>query len=307
MEPSIGRSIGVGFPAAKKGWKGIAVYAAGSLIIGGIVMGAVALTNVPDELRAGNTAADATLTDDGFADTAALDSLNQQQEAAADWLARAWPVLLLVLIVAIIGGLLLNGGQIGYMGDMVKTDNAGIPEFVAAAKRSFKPLLGAWGLSLLAAVVMALALGLVSLLFAALSFLPGALLGILGFLVGAALFVGLIWVAVRLAFWFIAIVVDQTGPIEALKQSFSVTKGHALKVLGLIVLMALISMAVGLVIQLLQAGVSAIPGVVGGFLGLVFGLIGLIANLFVGFALIGAFVRFYLDAKGEPQPEALNP
>ncbi len=300
MQPSIKRSIGSGFPAAKKGWLGILVYALGSLLIGGVVMGAVFLTGVPEELQ-GGAQNDSAFTEEGFAaDAAGVELLEQQQEAAADWLSRAWPVLLLVLLLAIGGGLLLNGGQIGFMGNMIQNDQAGIPEFVGAAKKSFKPLLGAWGLSLAAAVVMALALGLVSLLFAALSFLPGWLLGFLGFIVGVALFVGLVWVAVRLAFWFIAIVVDQMGPIVALKNSFEVTKGHTLKVLGLIVLMALISMAVGLVVQLLQAGASAIPGV-GGFFGIVFGLVGLVANLFVGFALIGAFVRFYLDAKGEAQ------
>ena len=366
MELSIGQALTRGFRLAVKGWQGIAVYAAGSLVIGLIVIGSLMLTGIPSELSQGPTlgagvdespverpaaralrpkaeaavaaTADATaetasapatetadeaavaaeeagepvdeavsagtdvaadLSDTGmqgmdtgsdvFDDTSADAPANDWEEAAFAWLARAWPVMLFSFLFAMLAGLFLNGGQIGYVGQLEATEQSSLPAFLASAKRSFVPLLGAWAISTGAVIAAALVIGLIAFILGLLTFLPGALLAILGVVLGIAATVGLIWLAVRLVFWFPAIVLDGLGPIEGLRASFAVTKGRWLKVFLLGVVVALVSMGVGLVFQVL--------GAAGGIVNVLVTIISMVVNLYMGFALLAVYISFYRGLK----------
>lgn len=365
MELSIGQALARGFRLAVKGWPGIAVYAAGSLLIGLIVIGSVMLTGIPSELSQGPTLgagveespverparalrskaeeavtapADATaegtvdaagetateaavaaeeagepvdeavstgtdvaadlsdtgmqgmddLGNDVFDDTGAAPT-SDWEDAAFAWLARAWPVMLFSFLFAMLAGLFLNGGQIGYVGQLEATEQSSLPAFLASAKRSFVSLLGAWAISTGAVIGAALAIGLLAFILGLMTFLPGALLAILGVILGIAATAGLVWLAVRLVFWFPAIVLDGLGPIEGLRASFAVTKGRWLKVFLLGVVVALVSMGVGLIFQVL--------GAAGGIVNVLVTIISLFVNLYMGFALLAVYVSFYRGLK----------
>ncbi len=361
MEPTIGGAISRGFRVAIKGWPGIAVYAAGSLLIGLVVIGTVLATGIPQELLqeaasaprltapaqpasaglrmpsadtaatteavdafaaeeesdtaslasdvmgAGQTVAD-TLEDedfgdfgDTFADVQPGNDLAAYEEIALEWLNRAWPLLVVAFIFAMLVGFWLNGGQIGYVGQLEATGKSNLPAFWASASKSFVPLLGAWGISTTGVIVVAGVIGLFGLLLGSLGALPGALLVILTLVFGVAATGGLVWLAVRLVFWFPAIVLDGVGPITGLKTSLSVTRGRWLQIFLLGLVAGLISLALGLVLQVFGAITGVIPGIFGTIVGFIFGLVGLAANLYLGFALLAAYVHYYRAFKVAPK------
>lgn len=227
----------------------------------------------------------------------------EQARVVGEWVRRAWPVLLLCLLIAIAGSIWLSAGQIGYVAKRVTTPHVPISEFWTAGTRAFLPVLGG---ALLSLVGLAGIVGIVLLFSMLLAILPDAARAVLGVLFAIALLVGLVWVLVRLAFWFIIIVADRQGPLAALKSSFRSTRGHWWRLAGLGVLMALISYAVWLPFTFLEwlgtvvgGGAALVAFVLIGNLG------GFVASLYVGFATLGAYVRFYQDTK--PLPASSHP
>ncbi len=209
-----------------------------------------------------------------------------------EWVGRAWPILLIGVLLYMAVGIWLLGGQIGYLAARVRTQQSSLSEFWAAGARAFWPLLGA-------SLLMLVAFGGLALIVvggAALSTaMPGWLLAILLVI----LWIALVWVAIRLAFWFIAIVVDHAGPVGGFRASVRATRGYWWRLFGLILLLALISFGVQLPFGLLE-GVGRLVGGAAALVTRVVGAVGGgIANVYVGFVFTAAFIRFYEDAKGE--------
>ncbi|MBI3331105.1 MAG: hypothetical protein HYZ96_03225, partial [Candidatus Omnitrophica bacterium] len=59
------------------------------------------------------------------------------------WFGRAWPLLLIALLLAAAGNVWLNGGQIGYLAKQVSGQRAPVSEFWVVGSRAFFPLCGA--------------------------------------------------------------------------------------------------------------------------------------------------------------------
>ena len=124
-------------------------------------------------------------------------------------------------------------------------------------------------------------------------------MNLLGLAAGAALFVGMVWLLIRVtAFWFIAVVADRLGPIVGLKAGFRETRKRFWRLLGLGLLVLLISLGATLPFALLEWVGTALGGGAGGALGLLGNLLGGLISLIVGVAVSAAFIRFYLDARG---------
>ena len=213
------------------------------------------------------------------------------------WFGRAWPALLIALLLAFAGNAWLNGGQIGYLAKQVTAQHAAVSEFWVAGSRAFLPLIGAWALSLLG---MAGAIAVLALVGTGLAALPEAARAVLGALIGFGFLAGFIWLIVRLAFWFIAIVVERIGPIAALKASFRVSRGRWWRLVGLGLLMALVSYAAWVPFGLLEWVGTLIGGGAAVALSLVGNVGGIVASLYVGFVALAAYLRFYEDAKSAP-------
>ena len=210
----------------------------------------------------------------------------QDQAVVQDWLRRSWPLLLLFVIIATLASVWLSGGQIGYVVKQVTAAPAPIAEFWNAANRAFVRLLG--GLALAAAVVAAL-----MAVSAALQLLPDAL----SLVLLLALVIAVVWLMVRLSFWFIMIVAEGRGPIAALGASFRATRRRWWRLVGIGALTGLISYAVMLLERLILWLAARIGGPFGMSLSLLANLAGTVASLYVAFAALGALVRFYEDAR----------
>ena len=313
MAPGIKRSIEEGFRAANKSVKGIAFYVGGLIVVTALTLGGIFVTNPPPELFQEPAAV---AVDEGvFAvdeDTMTLseavlaDEEQERTRIVSDWFGRAWFLILLSLLIAMAGNLWLSGGQIGYMAKQITGPPTPVSEFWVVGTRAFLPLLGGTAFVILGAGVLAL---IAALLGALATVLPDALSGVLAILLMVAFFVGGVWLLVRLAFWFIAIVTDRLGPVAALKASFRSTQTHWWRIFGLGVLMVLLSYAVQLPFALLGWLGGTIGGGVETALGLISSVVGTLVSLYVGFITLGAYVRFYEDVKTTPatSPARLSP
>ncbi len=224
---------------------------------------------------------------------------SEAAQVIGEWFGRAWPLLTLCLLVVIAGSIWLSGAQIGYVAKRVLAQQATLAEFLSAGSRSFVPLLGGSMLWILAVGVLILSAVLIALALSALgNVLPGWLVGLAAAALVLAALTGLMWIGVRLSFWFIAIVADRLGPMAGLKASFRSVRGRWWKVAGLIMLMALISVGAWVVAGLIETIGNVIGGGAATVLALVSNAAGVVANLYISFATIAACVRFYEDAKG---------
>lgn len=335
MGPSIGRSIREGFRAANRSWACMGVVAGLSvgiiLIVLVVALVSFFVTVSPAEL-ARETAAPAPETQQvapeataPATDAAPVDVFNELTTADdvappvqnattgqaedterlfREWFQRAWPVALPVALCAVAAFLWLYGGQIGYLAQRVTTQQASLSAFWAAGGRAFGPLVGASLLSLLIFGGGLLAVALLTGLVAAFAGpTPHWALVAVAVLFYLTLFIGWVWLSIRLVFWFISIVVDRLGPLAGLKASFRATRGRWWRVFGLSALLGLIGIGVWVPFGLLEALEKNVGGAAGPIIVLVSSLLNGAANLYLGFASSAAFIRFYEDTKSA-QPSA---
>ena len=227
----------------------------------------------------------------------------QARRVVTQWFRRAWPMLLVCFLLVMAANLWLTGAQIGYLAKRMSGGPAPLSEFWRSGTRAFGALLGATLIFGLVLVVLALALGLISWLFALLGpVAPKALVGVLSVIVGLGMLMGFVWVLVRaVSFWFIAVVVDQLDPMAGLKAGLRVTRRRFWRVLGLGLLVLLISYGVWLPFGVLEWISTQFGGGLGEAGRLLSNLLGGLASVFVGFAVSAAFIRFYQGARaGSP-------
>jgi len=229
-----------------------------------------------------------------------------QNEALNDALRRSWFGLVLLSIVVVVGMMWLEGGRTGYMAKQIRRVPVGISEFWVAGTRSLGRLLGSWLLSMAGVGIGLLVIILVAMLGAVAG--PGVSIA-LGVVLLIAALPALVWLMVRLGFWWIAIVVDGLGPIQAIKASFRATKGRWWKTAGLWGLLALIAIGVSLPFSLIEGIGRAVGGGVGMFLTIASALGSFaLANVYWMFLTTGSLIRFYEDTKGAAghQPSAVS-
>ncbi len=221
----------------------------------------------------------------------------ERDRILGEWLSRAWPILLLCVLLSMAANIWLTGGQIGYLAKLLNTQQARVSDIWAAGARSFGALLAGTLLSLVVGGGLMAVVFLVAWIFSLLSALPNWLLLTLGLVIGAAILIGIVWISVRLAFWFIAIVVDQRGPIVGLRASFQSTRGRWWQLCGLMGLLVLMAFGVSILFSVLENVGRIVGGIGGAVLGLVFNLVGAVVSLYVGFAVTAALITFYQDTK----------
>lgn len=298
MGPAIGRSIGQGFRAANGSWAGMACYAGCWAGVFLLVFLAMALSGVPRELFQAPVSATPPPTQAAPADAVAPAAPADQNRLVGEWLGRAWPMVGLVALLVLAAGAWLYGGQIGYLAARLRGQPATVATFFASGTTAFWPVLGSSLLSLAITAGAALVIALVAVLLSA---LPTTVAGVVGVVLVAAGVAALAWALVRMAFWFVAVVADQRGPLGGLRASFEATRGKWWKTFGLLALLVVIGMSATVVFNLL-AGLGAVLGGSGGaVLQIVVTILQvLLVNLYLGFAITAALIRFYEDAKAPP-------
>ena len=315
MGPAIGRSLKQGLATASRSWAGIGLFAGIWLIVAVIAVGSIAATSPPATLFEAplpaappaaappaptSPAPDATVAPPTVSPaTPAAPTVSAAQREAERtrqidaWFGRAWPLLLVCVLLFLAVNVWLNAGQIGYLAQRVATGQAAVSEFVAAGSRAFGALLAA---SLLMMLGVGVPLALFGILSVALP--PGG--RVIMLLLGLIAVVALVWAGVRLLFFAIAIVVDRMGPMAGFKTSFRITRGYWWKIFGLALLLGLLSYLVLLPFAFLEW----LGGVLGGMAALILGFFGnlgtLIASLFMGFASLAALIHFYRELRSSP-------
>lgn len=218
----------------------------------------------------------------------------QYERAMDDWFKRAWPMLLFCVLVVIAANIWINGGEIGYLAQRIKTQQARLSDFWKAGAHSFIALIGASLLGLLVIGAGALVVGLLVMAGGA---FPDAARGILVVLGVLFMLVAFVWIAVRLSFWFVAIVADGVGPIAGLTASLRASRGRWWRLAGLGILMALISYGIWLPFGLIEWAGNFIGGAAALVLGIFSNICAVLASLYMGFVTLAAYIRFYEDAK----------
>lgn len=202
-----------------------------------------------------------------------------------------------------VGGMLVQG--VGYLAIMALLSGQGRPtvgEAIMAALRALPCLIGATVLYF--AGLFALTL-VVSLVLGVLAGVSGAG-GLVATLVAAILILAMAYTSIRLSLLTPVIVREGvSNPIHALKRSWDLTKGNALRLFGFFVLLFLGYMAISLVLSLfiitpvaLLLGTGDITVLAGG---IVSGLIGAVASIVITAVLVEAHDQL---AGGEPGSEA---
>jgi len=145
MAAQIGASVVTGFRAANRSWPGIGLYAAGWVLLGVVGLASVLFTNPPPELFEEATVAQPAVTASQPQAAQAQSAARAQavrREAIIDaWFSRAWPGLLGLLVVYLLVTTWLSGGQLGYVTQRVRTQQARLAGFRAAGTKSFGALL----------------------------------------------------------------------------------------------------------------------------------------------------------------------
>ena len=226
----------------------------------------------------------------------------ERSRVIESWFRRAWPLLLIALLLFIAANVWLTAGQIAYLVKGVITGTARIGEFWTAGRDAFGSLLGAWCLAIFGVGGLALCLALLGFVMSLISgAVPRWLSAIIGALLGVTLFAGMIWLAVRLLFWFIAVVMDRLGPVAGLKASWRATQGRWWRAAGLGLAVMALSFLVSAAFGLIEWVGGRLGAGLGPMLVLLSNVAGIIANLYLGFWVTGAFVRYYADLKADLQ------
>ncbi len=222
----------------------------------------------------------------------------EQRIEARRWLSAAWPLFVPWLLCAGLIGLVLYGGQIGYVTQRLRTQRATIGEFWNSGWRSLIPLMGSILLMLAGAVgVFAIGAFCVLLLNGLARLAPSWLVLVLGIVLTVGVIVGVMWWSIRLSWWAIAIVADRLGPVAGLKRSLQVTRGRWWRVFGLLICLSLIVLGVAVAIVTLAWAGRRMTGVGGQAIQALSAALKILSNLYLGFALTGACAQFYLDSQ----------
>jgi hypothetical protein len=107
--------------------------------------------------------------------------------------------------------------------------------------------------------------------------------------------VALGWLAVRLVFWYPAIVTTGVGPVAGLKASFRASRGRWWSLGGLIALLGVIFFGISLLLGVIEGLANTAGGGAAGGLGLAINLFGAAVNFYLGFVSMAAVLRFYAD------------
>ena len=243
---------------------------------------------------------------DAATNDAAAERASERSQIIETWFGRAWPLLLIALLLFIAANVWLTAGQIAYLVKRVTTGTARVAEFWTTGRQVFGSLLGAWCLAIFGVGALALGIALLGFLMSLIGrAAPRWLSAFLGALLGLALFAAMLWLAVRLLFWFIAIVMDRVGPVGGLQGSWRATQGRWWRAAGLGLAVMILSFAVSAAFGLIEwAGGRAGAGI-GPVLVMISNVAGIIANLYLGFLVTGSFVRYYADLKEDLKSSAV--
>lgn len=326
MTVNLSRAIAMGFATAKQSVQSMAIFMIGSLIAVLLVGGLFALTFPPiqeikkaydEQQRQQQQAMTQARRNPGAVNSqvAAPDASGQTSQASApskkpdpfvhnpvvrSWFFRSWPILALMLLSSIILFGYLFSWQMNYLAhkssgrEFVLHDSC--KEAAVLLWEYCKASLVGFGF-----ICAAFMIGGLSFLF--LGLLPKVLAGLLAFLLVMAGIIFMIWISVRLSFWYSALACDKEGVMAGLKSSFYATKGKVLPLAGFYIVLGLIRLGVNIVTKILGLIIGALGALIHAPAFILFGLTMLTAWLLdvcIQFFTNGSMFHYYLGLRSEP-------
>jgi len=204
--------------------------------------------------------------------------------------------LVLTGIMSLVG-ILVFGGILGSLKDYIKTQNSSPANFFKHGCKYYLKLLATW-----------LLIGLVMMIFVALSVFGVGLGVVLRNLVGVVLALAFVLIAGGIGIYLFillflspyVVVADDTGPIAAIQKSVQFTRKSVLTILGLLVLLLLITVGMGFLVGVVAGVISfIIKGAAGRIL---VAVISSIFNAYVNVLLPACFLLYYM-ASSKPKEE----
>ena len=191
----------------------------------------------------------------------------------------------------------MQGGALGLIKDQIKTASASMAQFTSYGKKFYLRILGMLALYILIAVGVVL---VISLLSAGLLLLGDNIAT--RSIVATLVTVIAIAVITFLVYPIYSIVVDDIGPIAALKKGVSVAKANFWRTLGLFLILLVISLIISLIVGLVVGLISVpLPLVMSQIL---IAIVNAAVQSYIPIIMMCAFMSFYLAISGSSQPAA---
>ncbi len=210
-------------------------------------------------------------------------------EAFMVYLAGAWPVLIVYVLLTIVGTLAV----FALFG---RRPSPTIGEAISAGIKGFLPYLGS-------SVILAIAIGMVTLLIGLIAGLTG--IAALGFVFGLVFVFIVLVVAIRVLLAGPIIAIEgEMNPLAALKRSWAMVKGNTRRVFFFIVLLMIALIVVSIVLGFLFAGIGAMMGPAAAIW--VEGVLGAILGAITTVLLLAAYTAIYRQLAGGTMPSDLQ-
>lgn len=182
----------------------------------------------------------------------------------------------------------LQGGALGMVKDQLKAGSVSLAQFAAYGKKLYLKILGLLLVYILIAIAVILILSLIS---AGLLLLGDNV--VTRSLVAVIVTLAAIGVITLLIYPIYSIVVEDLGPIGALKKGILVSKDNFLKTLGLFLVLLLVMLVISLIIGFL-VGLITIP--LGANAGrIVLAIVNAAVQSYVPIVMMVAFMAFYMS------------
>lgn len=195
-----------------------------------------------------------------------------------------------VTITFVLLSIFMQGGSLGVVKDYIKGNKMNIGKFASYGLSYYLRLLGVGIIIILTIVIVALIAGLIVAMVAPLNNIIATTIATI-----IAIAIGLagIYLVIRLVMSPYALVCDEAGIIDALKNSMNVVRGkYFWKVLLLLVLIVLIAIGIGVLVGIVTGIVTvAMPPKAGQ---VVIGVVNSLFNGYLGIVMMAAFMSYYL-------------
>lgn len=190
----------------------------------------------------------------------------------------------------------LQGGALGLIKDQIKTASASMAQFTSYGKKFYVRILG---MILIYAIIAIGVVLIISLISAGLLLLGDNVAT--RTIVAAIVTIVAVGVITFLVYPIYSIVVEDIGPIAALKKGVSVSKANFVRTLGLFILLLFASLIISLIIGLI-VGMISVPLPVG-ISQVLIAVVNAAVQAYIPIVMMCAFMSFYLAISGSSKTQ----
>jgi len=208
---------------------------------------------------------------------------------------QVMPITLLISFVSVLIFIFLQGGALGIIRDLIKNNSFSLANFVPNGKKYYLKILGLFALVLLIALVLIIVIALIA----------GGILAIANNAFTRSLLTAIIIVislcaVVFLLFPVYAIILEEKGPIAAIKKGIAVSMQNFWQALGLFLLLLVVAFILAFLVGIVGALIAgALPLKIGQVVML---FVNSALQSYLSIVMMIAFMSFYLGLTSKESP-----